>query len=294
MQINIDKSSGFCWGVVRTIDKAEETLANKDAENVYVLGNIIHNPREIERLEEKGLKTIGINDLDSLPKDNTKVIIRAHGEPPSTYEYASRLGVELIDATCPLVTGLQKKVKNFHKHGYQVVIYGKPEHAEIIGLRGVIKDDCVVIQSVEEALDKVDFSRKTVLLSQTTKDKQTFYNIKAAIESKVESLIDGGEIADYFQSRDTLCKEVWGREELLIQFAKDNQIIIFVAGRTSSNGKSLFNLCKSHNDNTFFIEDINEIDSKWFQGVDTVGITGATSTPTWYLDKVKLEIERKG
>ncbi len=293
MQINIEKTSGFCWGVVRTVEIAEETLAENTGSKVYVLGHIIHNPREIERLERAGLRTVTHEGIKDLAGQNAKVIIRAHGEPPSTYEMAKELGIEIIDATCPLVTGLQKKVKNFHKKGYQVVIYGKPQHPEIIGLRGVIDDDCIVIQTVEEAITKIDFNRKTVLLSQTTKDKKTFYDIKEAIESRVSLLIEGGEIKEKFESRDTLCKEVWGREDELINFAKSNQIIVFVAGRKSSNGLSLYNLCKRYNERTYFIEDLSEIENDWFANVESVGISGATSTPRWYLEKVRDEIDKR-
>lgn len=291
MRITIDESSGFCWGVVRTIEIVEEILQKEN--NVFVLGNIIHNPREIERLEKKGLKTISHEDLSKIAAQKPKVIIRAHGEPPSTYLLAKKLGIELIDATCPLVTALQKRVKKFYKQGYQIVILGKKEHAEIIGIRGVCNDECIVVRSVEEAIEKVDLKRKTVLFSQTTMDKATFYKIKDVLEKHSIELINGSEIDKHFIAKDTICKYVADREDTLRKFASENDIIIFVAGRDSSNGRSLFKVCNSVNQNTYFIEDICEIDYSWLDNVENIGITGATSTPQWYLEKVKIELEMK-
>lgn len=294
MQVKIDNSAGFCWGVVRTIKITEETLAGADKdEKVYVLGHIIHNPKEIERLEAKGLKTIDHLGIEELAKTDEKatVLIRAHGEPPTTFQRAEELGVKLVDATCPLVTGLQNRVKRYYDKGYQVVIYGKPNHAEVIGLRGMVNDNCVIILSPEEALEKVDFTRPTVLFSQTTMEKSTYHDIREVIETKVRNFVEGGETKDHFQFKNSLCKEVWGRDEEVVNFAKDNDIIIFVAGRNSSNGKSLFKHMKQFNPNMHYIEDVKEIDWDWFGDSELVGITGATSTPQWYLDKVKAKIE---
>ncbi len=293
MKINIDDSSGFCWGVVRTVDIVEDTLKNNGSDNVYVLGQIIHNPREIERLEKVGMKTINHDRLENLSGDKTKVIVRAHGEPPTTFKMAAELGIELINATCPLVTGLQKKVRNFHKRGFDVVIYGKPDHAEIVGLRGVINDDCIVVQSAAEAMERISFSNRIVLLSQTTKDKKTLYEIKDAIEKEVSKRYGSEKLKDMFQFRDTLCKEVWGREEILIDFARSHDIILFVAGKKSSNGKSLYRLCRKFNKRTYFVEHTAEIEINWFDGIEKVGITGATSTPLWYLESVREEIKKR-
>ncbi len=291
MIINIDPSSGFCWGVVRSVEIAEELLQNEKEKDVYILGQIIHNPKETKRLEDKGLKTIDHEHLDKLDPDKSKVIIRAHGEPPSTYETAKKLGVELVEATCPLVTALQKRAFKYYDEGYQVVIFGKENHAEVIGLRGVCNDECIVIKSAEEVKEKIDFSKKTVLISQTTMDKKTFNEIKEKIQDNVKEFHNAGEIKDYFISKDTLCRAVYGREDKLTRFAEDNDIIIFVAGRNSSNGKSLYNVCKSVNEQSYFIEDISEIEPKWFRGIKSVGITGATSTPDWYLKEVKAYLE---
>lgn len=292
MIINIDDSSGFCWGVVRTVDIVEDTLKDNGSDDVYVLGQIIHNPREIERLESVGMKTINLEDLGNLNDNNIKVIVRAHGEPPSTFKKAAGIGIELIDATCPLVTGLQKKVRNFHKRGFDVVIYGKPDHAEIIGLRGVIDDDCIVVQSAGEAMERISFSNRIVLLSQTTKDKKTLYEIKNSIEKEVVRKHGRENLKDMFQFRDTLCKEVWGREEILIEFAKSHDIILFVAGKKSSNGKSLYRLCRKFNKKTHFVEHTAEIEIGWFDSIEKIGITGATSTPLWYLESIREELTR--
>lgn len=293
MKVTIDSTAGFCWGVVRTVDIAEETLKNAPQDkNVYVLGHIIHNPKEIERLENKGLKTISHEDFERIKDEKPTVIVRAHGEPPSTFKTAQELGINLVDATCPLVTGLQNRVKRYHEKGYQIVIYGKPNHAEVIGIRGTINDDCVIVLTVEEALEKVDFTRKIVLFSQTTMEKPVYHAIRKAIEEKVGSLIDAGDINNHFEFKNSLCKEVWGREDKVIEFAKANDVVIFVAGRTSSNGKSLFKHMNQYNPDMYYIEDLNELDYNWFNGKETIGITGATSTPQWYLDQVKEAIEK--
>jgi 4-hydroxy-3-methylbut-2-enyl diphosphate reductase len=292
MKINIDESAGFCWGVVRTVDIAEETLKNQGQKNVYILGQIIHNPNEISRLETKGLKTISHSDLEDIASQDAKVIIRAHGEPPSTYKRAAELGIDIIDATCPLVTSLQKRIRKYYENGWQIVIFGKPNHAEIIGIRGVCNDECIVVHSVDEAIEKVKLDKKTILFSQTTMDKPTFYKIKEVLEQRAVDFVSGGDISELFLAKDSICKAVSGREEPLREFASTNDIILFVAGRHSSNGKSLFHFCQEVNQRTYFIEDISEIDYDWFEGVDTIGITGATSTPKWYMDLVKREIEK--
>ena len=291
MKVTIDETAGFCWGVVRTVNIAEETLEKNSDKKTYVLGSIIHNPKEIKRLEDKGLNTISHEDFDKIAHEKPDVIIRAHGEPPSTYQKAEKLGLNIVDATCPLVTGLQNRVKRFHSKGYQIVIYGKPNHPEVVGIRGGINDDCVIIKSVDEALEKVDVDKKTVLFSQTTMEKPVYEDIKKALQERVLSFIEGGDTKDYFQSKNTLCKEVWGREQKVLEFAESNDLVIFVAGRNSSNGKSLFKHMKTRNPNMFYIEDLNEIQDEWFDDVETVGISGATSTPQWYMDKVKDKIE---
>ena len=293
MQVTIDKYSGFCWGVVRTVQIAEQALLTK--EKVYVLGHIIHNPKEIERLENQGLTTITVDDFESIAKESKelnivpKILIRAHGEPPETYKKAWLLGLEIIDATCPVVTKLQERVRKFYDQGYQVVIFGKKDHAEVLGVRGVCNDQCKVVISVDQALNEVDLDQKTVFFSQTTMDRPTFLLIKDALQAKIKDLvIDTMEnIATEFHAKDTICGQVSGREFLLKQFAEQNDCIVFVAGKASSNGKVLYDVCKEVNINTFFVEDISEIDINWFIGKNSVGITGATSTPQWYMNHVK-------
>lgn len=286
MNVNIDDSAGFCWGVVRTINKVEEILKNNPDREVYVLGEIIHNPREIERLEKVGLKTVFNHELDKIKNKDAIVIVRAHGEPPETYELANSLQLELIDLTCPLVQSLQQLVKKHYDDGYQIVIFGKREHAEVIGLRGVCNDESIVVRTAQEAVEKVDFKRKTFLVSQTTMNKPIFYLIKEALENKVDTLKISEENG-IFKSKNTICKFVSGREDKLTEFAQNNDIIIFVAGRNSSNGRSLYNVCKSANEKTYFVEDTNEIRAEWLEATENIGITGATSTPQWYMEHVK-------
>lgn len=297
MNVTIDRQSGFCWGVVRTVQIAEEqltqpqlTLPNSESQrrNVYVLGHIIHNPKEIERLAAKGLTTISVEDFPSIAHSGAKVIIRAHGEPPATYRAAWEHGIELVDATCPVVTKLQERVRKFYDQGYQVVIFGKKDHAEVLGVRGVVRDDCIVVKSVDEALATVDVSKKTVLFSQTTMDRPTLYAIRDALKQRVSELVvDSMEaIATEFHAKDTICGQVSGRESQLADYARANDVIIFVAGRTSSNGKVLFDVAKAANPRTYFIEDVTEIDPSWLHGAERIGISGATSTPQWHMEEV--------
>lgn len=289
MEVSIDRQSGFCWGVVRTVQIAEEQLSHEPRKrNVYVLGHIIHNPKEIERLAAKGLTTISVEDFPSIAHSGAKVIIRAHGEPPATYRAAWEHGIELVDATCPVVTKLQERVRKFYDQGYQVVIFGKKDHAEVLGVRGVVRDDCIVVKSVEEAVATVDVSKKTVLFSQTTMDRPTLYAIRDALKQRVSELVvDSMEaIATEFHAKDTICGQVSGRESQLADYARANDVIIFVAGRTSSNGKVLYDVAKAANPNTYFIEDVAEIDPLWLKGAQRIGISGATSTPQWHMEEV--------
>jgi 4-hydroxy-3-methylbut-2-enyl diphosphate reductase len=287
MEIVIDESAGFCWGVVRTIEKVEERLQNS-SKTINILGQIIHNPAEIERLENLGMKTITYSDLDELPEEDNEVIIRAHGEPPSTYEKINSLGLNLVDATCPLVRALQIRIKKFYDKGWQIIVFGKKEHAEVIGIRGVCNDECIVVNSAEEALEKIDFTRKSVLFSQTTMDKTTFKSIEIALSNRFDET--GNASKELFVAKDTICKYVSDREEALRNFAVACDVVIFVAGKHSSNGKSLFNICRKANSKAFFIENYDEIDYNWFANIDKLGITGATSTPQWYLRLIKDKI----
>lgn len=290
MKVTVDRFSGFCWGVVRTIDVAEQELAARGT--LYSLGEIIHNPMEIHRLEEKGLKTISRNELDELR--GSTVLVRAHGEPPETFKRAEELGITIIDATCPVVTKVQERIRKFHLQGYQVVIFGKKEHAEVIGLVGQTNGEAIVIKSVEE-LSRVKLDRRTVLFSQTTMDKPTFYEIKKELEKKMGDLVVDtfeDEAID-FHAKDTICGQVSGRDKKIREFAKSNDVVVFVAGKHSSNGKVLYEIVRSENPRSYFIEDTLELEDEWFVGAQTVGVTGATSTPQWLMEKVKSTIEER-
>ncbi len=291
MLITIDNFSGFCWGVVRTVQIAERSLIENKG-NVFVLGNIIHNPMEIARLEAKGLRTITHDEIDKLPTGG-KVLIRAHGEPPETYRRAFAANVEIIDATCPVVTKLQERVRKFYEAGFQVVIFGKKDHAEMLGLRGVCEDNCIVIKNTDEALTTVNFALPTVLFSQTTMDKAGYASLRGFFEQRIKELVIEvrTENNESFFAKDTICGQVSGREAHLARFASENDIMIFVAGKASSNGKVLYEVCKAANPRTYFIEKIDELQEEWFGGADTVGISGATSTPHWYMGQVKEFIE---
>jgi 4-hydroxy-3-methylbut-2-en-1-yl diphosphate reductase len=291
MKVRIDASAGFCWGVIRTIDIAESELhTNGDQTPLYVLGDIIHNPMEIDRLKHEGLRTIAHRDLQSV--GNGKVLIRAHGEPPATFEKARELGIQVIDATCPVVRKVQERIRKFYESGYQVVIYGKIDHAEVIGLVGQTDGKAIVIKSIEE-ITKVDLNKKTVLFSQTTMDKQTFYRLKEEFQRKIKDVIVESfeDQAIEFHAKDTICGQVFGRDKKLRDFASQNEVMIFVAGKTSSNGKVLFHICEEANPRTYFVESEKDLQPQWFYGIETVGISGATSTPQWLMERIKKNIE---
>ncbi|MBI4417434.1 MAG: 4-hydroxy-3-methylbut-2-enyl diphosphate reductase [Ignavibacteriales bacterium] len=290
MTVTVDKFSGFCWGVVRTIEIAEQELERGGA--MYSLGEIIHNPMEIRRMEEKGLQTVSHADLESLR--GSTVLIRAHGEPPSTYKKAMDLGITLVDATCPVVTKVQERIRRFYLDGFQVVIFGKKDHAEVIGLIGQTNGEAVVVRTLDE-LDRVRLDRKTVLFSQTTMDKGTFYKIRDELRKRITDLVVGSfeDEALEFHAKDTICGQVSGRDKKLREFAKSHDVVIFVAGRHSSNGKVLFDIAREENPRTRFIEFPHELEEQWFEGAESVGISGATSTPQWLMEQVREVIERE-
>jgi 4-hydroxy-3-methylbut-2-enyl diphosphate reductase len=293
VKIYIDPNAGFCWGVVRAINFAENEL--KNSPRLYSLGDIIHNTAEVNRLSKLGLEVISVDDFPKLEK-GSKVLIRAHGEPPATYREALKYGLEIIDATCPVVTKVQERIKKFFDIGYQIVIFGKKNHAEVIGLCGVTNNSAIVIHSIEEIKSSgIDFQKPTVLFSQTTMDKETFYSIAEALRKKIKELKIGSieDEALNFLAKDTICGQVSGRDKKLREFAKSNDIIIFVAGRKSSNGKVLFNIVKEVNVRSYFVEDEKEIQFEWFDNSKTVGITGATSTPKWLMENIKNYISEK-
>lgn len=297
MQVNVDKHSGFCWGVVRAVDFAEAELAS--AEKLYSLGDIIHNPVEVDRLNSIGLETVTHADFERIAEEQkngspTKILIRAHGEPPSTYARMAELGLEVVDATCPVVSKVQERIRKFYDKGFQIVIFGKKDHAEVLGLRGVVNDEAIVVKNVEQAMEYVALDRPTVLFSQTTMDRPTFHAIRDALKLRIAELVvaEAEEDALEFHAKDTICGQVSGREKKLIEFAKSNDVMIFVAGRNSSNGKVLFDISKDANPSTYFIETIAEIDPTWFQDASSIGVSGATSTPQWLMDAVANELYR--
>ncbi len=291
MIVTIDKNAGFCWGVVRAVDFAEQEL--KNAGKIYSLGDIIHNTTEVKRLNDLGLETISVDDFPNLPQ-GSRVLIRAHGEPPETYKKAIEYGIEIIDATCPVVTKVQERIRKFYDKEYQVVIFGKKDHAEVIGLRGVTANEAIVVLSLEEALEKVAINKPTVLFSQTTMDRETFRIIADGLRAKVTELIIGTmeEAAVDFHAKDTICGQVSGREKKLAEFAKENDVVVFTAGRKSSNGKVLYHVAQDANPKTYFAETNDEINPEWFLEAKTVGITGATSTPHWVMNEMKDYIEQ--
>jgi 4-hydroxy-3-methylbut-2-enyl diphosphate reductase len=287
MKITIDAYSGFCFGVVYAIEMAESILKEEDI--LYCLGDIVHNNKEVERLTGLGLKIIDHNDLKSL-KD-CKVLIRAHGEPPSTYDLALRNNIQLLDASCPVVLKLQHQIKLGYEEikeiEGQVVIFGKEGHAEVVGLLGQTSNNAIVVASIED-LDKIDFTKSIYIYSQTTKSPKAYKEISLEIEKRANKLNDAN--IKYIVN-DTLCRQVSNREPQLKQFSNTNDVIVFVSGRKSSNGKMLYQSCRKENRKSF-ISDIDELECDWFLGASSVGICGATSTPRWLMESVAEAIKR--
>ena len=286
LKIEIDNGSGFCFGVTTAIQKAEEELAK--GTTLYCLGDIVHNGMECERLREMGLITIDHDEMRRL--HDVKVLLRAHGEPPGTYELAQRNNIEIIDATCPVVLQLQKRIKRQHSANSQmpiansqIVIFGKKGHAEVLGLVGQTNSDAIVIESFEE-VKRLDFSRDIYLYSQTTKSLDEFHRIIEYIQQHIAPDAT-------FKSFDTICRSVANRMPNISQFASRHDLILFVCGRKSSNGKVLFNECLRINANSHLIEGPDEIDPEWLEGIKTVGICGATSTPKWLMEQCDQRIQ---
>ena len=282
IQIEIDEGSGFCFGVTTAIKKAEEELAQ--GQTLYCLGDIVHNGMECERLHEMGLVTINHDDLREL--HDVKVLLRAHGEPPETYELARRNNIEIIDATCPVVLKLQKRIKEQYETGDgQIVIFGKKGHAEVLGLVGQTQSNAIVIENFDE-VTTLDFTRDIYLYSQTTKSLDEFHRIIDYIQSHISPEAT-------FKSFDTICRSVANRMPNISQFAAKHDLILFVCGRKSSNGKVLFNECLRVNPNSHLIEGPDEIDHQWLKGITTVGICGATSTPKWLMEECRDALQEQ-
>ncbi|SFO59871.1 4-hydroxy-3-methylbut-2-enyl diphosphate reductase [Prevotella sp. tf2-5] len=276
LKVEIDNGSGFCFGVTTAIQKAEEELAKGNT--LYCLGDIVHNGMECDRLRQMGLVTINHEEMRRL--HDVKVLLRAHGEPPATYELARRNNIEIIDATCPVVLQLQKRIKKQYELGAaQIVIFGKNGHAEVLGLVGQTESSAIVIESFEE-VRMLDFTRDIYLYSQTTKSLDEFHRI---IEYIQQNISHGAT----FKSFDTICRSVANRMPNISSFATKHDLILFVCGRKSSNGKVLFNECLRVNPNTHLIEGPEEIDSSWLEGIQTVGVCGATSTPKWLMEQCR-------
>lgn len=276
MVIEIDKGSGFCFGVTTAISKAEEELS--DMEELYCLGDIVHNGKECERLRKMGLITVGHDALNQL--SGVKMLLRAHGEPPSTYELAKMRNIRLIDATCPVVLNLQKKIKGDYDSDIfrtqQIVIYGKNGHAEVVGLVGQTDGNAIVIECLEDA-KMLDFSRPIRLYSQTTMSLEGFNEVVEYIKEHIYS-------DSSFYYFDTICRQVANRISNIRDFAEKHDVVLFVCGKKSSNGKVLYSECCSVNPRTYIIDNPSEIDYSWFDGMLSVGICGATSTPKWLME----------
>lgn len=283
ISVEIDEGSGFCFGVVNAIRKAEDAL--KSGEDLFCLGDIVHNNMEVHRLENLGLKTINHKEYNAL-KNNT-VLLRAHGEPPTTYKEANDNNTKLIDATCPVVLRLQRNVRQAHKKSLedngQVIIYGKNGHAEVNGLVGQTNGEAIVMESIDD-INKVDFTRPVRLFSQTTMMVDKFLEIKSLFESKIKD-------NNTLEIHNTVCRQVSGRIEAIQTFSQRNDVIIFVSGKKSSNGKALFRECKKTNDNSYMIADESEVLKEWFSTAQSVGICGATSTPDWLMKNVANHIK---
>lgn len=283
MQVKIDDNSGFCFGVVRAIGEAEEAL--RSSGEVFCLGDIVHNRVEVQRLEQMGLKTVCHDDMPNLTGRN--LLIRAHGEPPRTYRRAEELGIKLIDATCPVVARLQRRLREAYEkmqsEGGTVVLLGKHGHAEVVGLTGQVDDDVVVVESLAE-LEQVDFSRPIYFLSQTTQSIDLFNTLGEEIVRRAGS--------ERVMLDDTICRRVANREQSLVEFSKSVDVVVFVCGRKSSNGRVLYDVCRRANSSAYNIEESSELQAEWFAGKESVGICGATSTPRWLMEDVARAIEK--
>ena len=284
MTIEIDQGSGFCFGVTRAIGKAEEELAKE--EQLYCLGDIVHNGKECNRLGQMGLVTINHEQMRDI--HDAKVLLRAHGEPPSTYALAREHSINLIDATCPVVLHLQERIKKEYdadtEHKKQIVIFGKNGHAEVLGLVGQTDETAIIIESAEE-VKKLDFNRDICLYSQTTMPLDEFRKIVDYVQQHISPEAT-------FTYYDTICRQVANRMPNIRSFALKHDAVLFVCGKKSSNGRVRFNECKKANPRSYMIDTANEIDVRWLQGCESIGICGATSTPKWLMEECKVRIEQ--
>lgn len=293
LTVTIDPGSGYCFGVEYAIQMAEDELARPGAGPLYCLGDIVHNRMEVERLHQLGLQVIDRADLPAL--HDCRVLIRAHGEPPETYALALANRIELVDASCPVVLKLQNRVKHAWDDtapaNGQLVLYGQPGHAEVVGITGQTGDQAIVI-TTEADLDRLDYGRPITLFSQTTKSTAGFYRMKELMEERIRAA--GHDPADpaTFDANDSICRQVSNREPALRRFAAQHDVIVFVSGRKSSNGKALFGVVQETNARAYFVENEAELDPEWFVGTATVGVCGATSTPLWLMRRVADHVEQ--
>ena len=285
MIITVDQNSGFCPGVVSAIRKAEEQLSEQDS--LFCLGDIVHNSEEVSRLEQMGLCTIDHERMQQL--HGTRVLFRAHGEPPSTYQMAERNQIEVVDATCPVVLKLQQRIRQVYEttrsqaQPPQIIIYGKKGHAEVNGLVGQTEGTAIVIERPED-VEKIDFSRPIRLFSQTTMPVDTFRQIADTIQHRMQAGVD-------FEYRDTICRQVANRIPHLREFSRMHDVVLFVSGKKSSNGKALFGVCREVNPRSYFISHPEELTSQMLEGATSVGVCGATSTPRWQMEQVARHLE---
>ena len=283
MRIEIDQGSGFCFGVTRAIGKAEEELAKE--ERLYCLGDIVHNGKECDRLQQMGLVTINHDQMRNI--HDAKVLLRAHGEPPSTYALAREHSINLIDATCPVVLHLQERIKKEYdadtEHKKQIVIFGKNGHAEVLGLVGQTEETAIIIESADD-VRKLDFNRDICLYSQTTKPLDEFRKIVDYVQQHISPEAT-------FTYYDTICRQVANRMPNIRSFALRHDAVLFVCGKKSSNGRVLFNECREANPRSYMIDTASEIDVRWLQGCESIGICGATSTPKWLMEECKVRVE---
>lgn len=280
--IEVDDKSGFCFGVTAAISKAEDELA--EHQTLYCLGDIVHNSDEVERLQAKGLVTITHAEMAELR--NVSVLLRAHGEPPSTYDMARKNGVRIIDATCPVVLRLQRNIKSTYEspNPPQIVIYGKAGHAEVNGLVGQTGGTAIVVDDTT-SLDAIDFSKPIALYSQTTKSLDGYRKMSEEIKRRAH---EGVEVSCH----DTICRQVANRAQGISLFAGSHTVVLFVSGKKSSNGKVLFNHCLQANPRTHLIANASEINPEWLRDATSIGVCGATSTPRWLMEEVKLEARK--
>jgi 4-hydroxy-3-methylbut-2-enyl diphosphate reductase len=287
MKIEIDPSSGFCFGVINAIQQAEKELQN--TEDLYCLGDIVHNSEEVNRLESKGLITIGHKTLEQLK--GKKVLLRAHGEPPETYRIAKKNGIKIVDATCPVVLKLQSKIKKswaeLKENGGQIVIYGKKGHAEVNGLVGQTEGKAIVIDNPDQIIG-INFSKPIALFSQTTMSPDKYLQLADNIRRLMVEAKGKDDIQ--LTINKTICGQVSNRKKEIVQFAQKHQVIVFVSGEKSSNGKMLYEICKEANSKTYLVSNPEGVERDWFNGIDDVGVCGATSTPVWLMQMVADKI----